>query len=295
MKTLYHPSIYLRHVRSTIHLYPLEETPHYLQDNPYITAGYRCYLSARQCLRSMFVLSNELVNIWTHLSMVFVFFVLMIYDHAYLLPYNKAKLSDHFVILTFTICVQVCMTFSVLFHTFNCHTLESVCEKSYALDLLGILIGITGCYIPGLHYGFYCFTFWRSIYQFSIAIFILTSVVFMTQPNYLAPSRNHRRKVHLILITLYGIVPAVHWLIISPWNEVILFLPKVITLYVILGMAFGFYVSKFPECYMPGKFNLIGQSHNIWHVLTAASFLYWRNAGFELMRYRLTNACTLGT
>ena len=50
--------------------------------------------------------------------------------------------------------------------------------------------------------------------------------------------------------------------------------------YALISTAIGFlamiiYVSKVPERWYPGRFDLVGQSHNIWHVLGALSPLVW--------------------
>ncbi|XP_077966725.1 progestin and adipoQ receptor family member 3-like [Styela clava] len=287
------PSLHLRHVRSLIHLFPYEEVPRHMQGNPHITAGYRCYLSARQCLKSMFVLSNELVNIWTHLGMALAWIFLLLYDQLVSLPSAGAGLSDHFVHLTYVLCIQICMVSSAGYHIFNSHTLENVCLRWYAIDLAGIITGVLGCYIPGLHYAFYCFPYIKLLYLVSVAALIGISIFMVTQPLYLSHAWTRYRMSHIITLVLYGIVPSVHWVFISSRREIELFLPNVMTMYLILAIAFSFYLSQFPERFLPGKFNLIGQSHNLWHVLTAFSFIYWRHVALHIMLYRVENECSI--
>ncbi len=38
---------------------------------------------------------------------------------------------------------------------FNCHS-ERACNRWLALDLTGVSVGLVGCYLPGIHYGYYC-------------------------------------------------------------------------------------------------------------------------------------------
>lgn len=51
--------------------------------------------------------------------------------------------------------LQFCLLASTGYHLFRCHS-----PKAYlrwlSLDLTGILIGLLGCYLPGIHLGFYC-------------------------------------------------------------------------------------------------------------------------------------------
>jgi adiponectin receptor len=61
------------------------------------------------------------------------------------------------------------------------------------------------------------------------------------------------------------VAPAVHWLLISEqgWNAVgRLFITQI----VLTGVAVVFYTKYVPECFAPGKFDLIGHSHQLWHV-----------------------------
>lgn len=51
----------------------LEELPKDRRENEYVLSGYRFYRSTKDCLRSLFRLHNETMNIWSHL-LGFVFF-----------------------------------------------------------------------------------------------------------------------------------------------------------------------------------------------------------------------------
>lgn len=51
----------------------LEELPKDRQENQYVLSGYRFYRSTKDCLKSLFKLHNETMNIWSHL-LGFLFF-----------------------------------------------------------------------------------------------------------------------------------------------------------------------------------------------------------------------------
>jgi len=55
------------------------------------------------------------------------------------------------------VCVstQFCMVCSTGYHVFRCHSEEANLQW-LALDMTGISVGILGCYLPAIHYGFYC-------------------------------------------------------------------------------------------------------------------------------------------
>ncbi|TRY85671.1 hypothetical protein DNTS_020368 [Danionella cerebrum] len=139
-----------------IRLYTYEQVPGFLRENPYITDGYRAYLTSRLCIKSIFILSNETVNIWSHLLGFFLFFTLGVYDLLAVLPVLGASREDYVIYTIGLFCFQVCMLCSVGYHLFCCHRSEKTSRRWMALDYAGISIGIIGCYVPGVFYAFYC-------------------------------------------------------------------------------------------------------------------------------------------
>ncbi|XP_014691791.1 progestin and adipoQ receptor family member 3 isoform X3 [Equus asinus] len=89
-----------------IRLYTYEQIPVSLKDNPYITDGYRAYLPSRLCIKSLFILSNETVNIWSHLLGFFLFFTLGIYDMTSVLPSASASREDFVICSICLFCFQ---------------------------------------------------------------------------------------------------------------------------------------------------------------------------------------------
>jgi len=51
--------------------------------------------------------------------------------------------------------MQFCMLCSTGYHVFRCHSEEANLQW-LALDMTGISVGILGCYLPAIHFGFYC-------------------------------------------------------------------------------------------------------------------------------------------
>ncbi|XP_053795847.1 progestin and adipoQ receptor family member 3 isoform X3 [Vidua macroura] len=89
-----------------IRLYTYEQIPVFLKDNPYITDGYRAYLPSRLCIKSLFILSNETVNIWSHLLGFLLFFTLGIYDLTAVLPAAGASREDFVICSVCLFCFQ---------------------------------------------------------------------------------------------------------------------------------------------------------------------------------------------
>lgn len=63
--------------------------PAFLQDNEFILRGYRIGFNSRpKILKSLFLLHNETVNVWSHLIGVIVFLGLLIYTSVALYASN---------------------------------------------------------------------------------------------------------------------------------------------------------------------------------------------------------------
>lgn len=56
-----------------------EELPRDRQENQYVLSGYRFYRTSKECLKSLFKLHNETMNIWSHLLGFLFFSCLSIY------------------------------------------------------------------------------------------------------------------------------------------------------------------------------------------------------------------------
>ncbi|XP_071030163.1 progestin and adipoQ receptor family member 3-like [Oncorhynchus clarkii lewisi] len=277
-----------------IRLYTFEQIPLFLKENPYITDGYRAHLTSKLCLKSIFVLSNETVNIWTHLLGFLLFFLLGVNDMSTVLPASGANREDYVIYCIGLFCFQVCMLCSVGYHLFSCHRSEKTCHRWLALDYAGISVGILGCYIPGVFYAFYCNIFWRQVYLVIVLALILAIFSAQIHPHYLSKEWQHLRTVIFCSVAGYGVIPAVHWVWLNGGFSsavVQLFLPRVIVMYLIAGAAFLFYISKIPERCFPGQLNYLGASHQVWHVLVVFMFYWWHQTAVYIMNFRHNQPC----
>lgn len=58
-----------------------------------------------------------------------------------------------------------------------------------------------------------------------------------------------------------------------------LFIPRVIGMYALTGLAFLIYLARVPERWFSGRFDYLGHSHNWWHFLVLIALYYWHNSG----------------
>lgn len=269
-------------------LLKIDEAPDYQRTNPYIHTGYRAPQTWVQCLRSVLQFHNETLNIWTHLLGAVAFLCLLLWD------WNSAQGWDFAVILTCVTLYQACMLLSAVFHTFNAHSKEAS-EFCLMLDLGGICASITASFISGIYYAFWCQPFWQNFYMLTVAGFIATGLIFRNIFN-----KEEYFFVRLVFFTsfvIYGFVPTIHWVINNGGlgsDEVKLFLPRIISMYLIAGLAFSFYIAKFPEVILPGRFDILGSSHQWWHLFIFLCLAYWYTTGLALAQFRTVGGCSQG-
>ena len=65
----------------------LQEAPDFIHDNEFILSGYRVgFYTTRKIFKSLFMIHNESVNIWSHICGVLMFIALIGYTIIYMAP-----------------------------------------------------------------------------------------------------------------------------------------------------------------------------------------------------------------
>lgn len=167
-------------LKKDVKLLKITEVDGFYRSNPFILSGYRDQLSWPNCLKSLLVLHNETINIWSHL-LGFLFFVALFWrDILFLIPAKESGVEvsngDFFVLVSLIICYQLTMVLSSFYHTFSCHS-PKVSENCLSLDLLGITMGLLATYLSGIYYAFWCLPFWRDFYLSTVGgLFIIATL-----------------------------------------------------------------------------------------------------------------------
>ncbi|KAK1892260.1 Progestin and adipoQ receptor family member 3 [Dissostichus eleginoides] len=245
-----------------IRLYTYEQIPVFLRENPYITDGYRAYLPSRLCIKSLFILSNETVNIWSHLLGFLLFFFIGVYNMATVLPAIGASKEDYVIYSIGLFCFQLCMLCSVGYHLFCCHRSEKTSRRWLALDYAGVSIGILGCYVPGVFYTFYCNNYWRQVYLVTVLAMILAVFFAQIHPHYLGKQWKQMRSLTFCLVAGFGLIPTLHWICLT-----------------------GGFSSELVQL------NYLGSSHQVWHLLLVLMFYWWHQSSCFIMAYRHSEPC----
>ncbi|KAK8923530.1 hypothetical protein KSP39_PZI019744 [Platanthera zijinensis] len=181
-----------------------------------------------------------------------------------------------------------CLLMSSACHLLSCHSART----SYVmlrLDFAGISGLIVSSFYPLVYYTFACHPFFRNVYLCSITVFGLATIVISLVPVFDSPQFRPVRAVLFACMAASGIVPIAHkMLAFGHRPEAVLTTGYEAVMAMFYGLGVVVYALRVPERWLPGKFDLAGHSHQLFHVLVVAGaythylasvvYLGWREA-----------------
>ena len=272
---------------SGLPLYHYDDLPAWQQDNCFIHRHYRSGYSTSMTFRSLFSIHNETGNIWTHLVGLLLVIVMTVYMISYLLAPNWMHYAVYFV---FTGGACLCMGCSTLFHLFEGNENKKVFGWLQAMDYFGITTHVVGSFIPPIYFVFFCFPRLQMLYLSMVAVVGAVGVLGPFFDFFHAPEFRWRRLVTYVLMIGSGLIPTIHVQFILPQNGTsIPFSVNVAAMFFMYAAGCMFYVTKFPECAFPGRFDLFLHSHQLWHVFSlAATVIHFFTCMGLYQRYKVS-------
>eukprot|EP01122_Echinamoeba_exundans_P016977 TRINITY_DN8786_c0_g1_i1.p1 TRINITY_DN8786_c0_g1~~TRINITY_DN8786_c0_g1_i1.p1 ORF type:complete len:312 (-),score=10.17 TRINITY_DN8786_c0_g1_i1:142-1077(-) len=285
-------------VGSLVNRYEADE---YLTINPYIINYFRNRYSVSKSFVSVCELHNETGNIWTHflpfLALFFLGYQTWI-EHPLLFPVGVPAFDKWMLVGTIAFCAS-CFFNSTVYHTFMSHS-----ERAYGyllrLDYCGINGVIVACTVGGVYFGFYCFPEWKILYM-TVPTILGGSVMILDLYPLLIGGQSVRQmhavhKIRVFLFTFmvcFGLCPLFHWVYLNGYYSVASqnFLWRILMIYVYLAIGFFFYLTRIPERFAPGKFDLLLHSHQLWHVFVAAGPLWLVYTSFKFVEFAHHHPC----
>jgi predicted membrane channel-forming protein YqfA (hemolysin III family) len=137
----------------------------------------------------------------------------------------------------------------------------------------------------------------RAQYYSIVACLFAACIVLQSHSRFSDASWSSRRALVYAAVVGFGLVPCAHWglrLGDSPQAaaEYVLFVPRVAGAYLLAGTGVAFYLSHFPECCCtPGRVDIVGASHQWWHVFVVAGLAWWYQSGLHLLEFRMNYPC----
>ncbi|XP_052197832.1 heptahelical transmembrane protein 4-like [Diospyros lotus] len=184
-----------------------------------------------------------------------------------------------------------CLLASSTCHLLACHS-ERVSYIMLRLDYAGIAALISTSFYPPVYYSFMCSPFFCTLYLGFITFLGIGTILVSLLPVFQKPEYRVIRASLFLGMGLSGIAPILHKLILFRNRPEALHT----TGYELLMGAFYalgalIYATRIPERWMPGKFDIAGHSHQLFHVLVVAGAYTHYRAGLVYLRWRDMEGC----
>ncbi|KAJ0025101.1 hypothetical protein Pint_08633 [Pistacia integerrima] len=281
--------------------------PGYLRDNEYILGYYRAEWPLKQILFSLFSIHNETLNVWTHLIGFFLFLCLTIYT-AMSVPgvvdlNALQQLPDMFRGADWPKIQELLSCLPSIPNIPDHHKLKDVFKMSLpSIDFLKspsacVKDDVMNMVAPRMVHEI---TRWPFYTFLGGAMFCLLasscpvwpplsslSFQFSRSPNFGTP---------VLPSSLVWAFQGLH----QYFHKLILFQGQAEALQttgyeILMGMFYGLgaliYATRIPERWKPGKFDIAGHSHQLFHVLVVAGAYTHYRAGLVYLRWRDLEGC----
>lgn len=184
-----------------------------------------------------------------------------------------------------------CLLGSSICHLFSCHS-QRLSYIMLRIDYAGIAALISTSFFPPVYYTFMCNPFFRNLYLGIITTLGIITIVVSLLPVFQKPQFRKCRAMLFFGMGVSGVAPILHKLILFR-NQ-----PEALqtTAYeVLMGTFYSvgalIYASRVPERWKPGKFDIAGHSHQLFHVLVVAGAYTHYCAGLIYLQWRDSKGC----
>ncbi|KAK8787407.1 hypothetical protein V5799_022811 [Amblyomma americanum] len=245
-----------------------EDLPPDQRHNPYILTGYRRCRSRAACLRSLLQWHNETVNVWSNLLTLALLVGLLVEDHASRFARLRVALAHRALLTAMALAYAAMLLLSAIYHTLNC-TREA--RAWYRLDFAGVWFSVVAYVL-----GFTALQFrgvWRAVHLTAALLAALPSLALAMSSRYTDPRHDTSRIRAMGGFALYSLLPLAHHATCGEASLVARTLPGHLAVLLLLAVSLFVFVSRFPERRWPGAVDMLGSSHQIWHVGVGASVL----------------------
>lgn len=184
-----------------------------------------------------------------------------------------------------------CLLASSTCHLLSCHSKRAQ-YILLRLDYAGIAALISTSFYPPVYYSFMCYPFFCNLYLGFITLLGIATILVSLLPVF---DRSEYRVIRTSLffgMGFSGAAPILHKLVLF-WHQ-----PEALhtTGYeVLMGALYGIgaliYATRIPERWMPGKFDIAGHSHQLFHVLVVAGAYTHYQAGLVYLKWRDLEGC----
>lgn len=263
----------------------LGDVPAFQRHNPYIITGYRKFRTSGACVRGIFSWNNETVNIWSNLLTLGLLTALLLEDHSGRYQELKTPIWDRCLSSLLAVCYGVMLAMSTFYHLFSC-TSAPVARYWYLWDIFGICLSVFA-YVSG----FTVLQFWS--HPVWMAVYLVAETCIASAPFYLALATKFASEKFDVLrirsigvLVLFSLIPMLHSALLNQPALVAATLPGHLTVFAVLLVSFVVFSTRFPEVKYPGAMDILGSSHQFWHLGISVSVLAAHELYFAYLPHR---------
>ncbi len=242
--------------------------------NPHILEGYRFCETKVACVRSMFGISNELVNIWSHGLGLLLVLAVAFYFYPTSVNFHLSTQTDVFIAAVFFFAACQCLICSTIWHTMNSIADAELVSSLICVDYTGISLLVAASIMTTEYTVFYCDPISRWIYIPTTALLGIGGVILPWHPRFNGQDMAWARVAFYVGLGATGCIPMLHvsltrgpyfvWQFYSP-------IAKSIAAYLVGAFI---YAGQIPERWFPGMFDYFGGSHNLWHMAVLGGIVF---------------------
>ena len=285
--------------RAQIHgLIRYEDLPQPWKVNPHITKGYRFSESIVDCVRSIFIVSNETVNIWSHAIGLVIVLAIAFHFYPSSVNFSQSSKTDIFFASMFFFAACKCLVCSMMWHTMSSIAEQTLMERFACVDYTGISLLIATSIMTTEYTAFYCEPISRWTYIIATALLGIGGVILPWHPTFNRADMNWFRVLFYVSLGATGFAPVfqLSWTRGSEWAYLFYSpITKSIVVYLVGAFIYASQVGpsvllpfatainmltglQIPERWLHGWFDYFGGSHNIWHMAVLGGILYHYSA-----------------
>ncbi|KAL8662479.1 MAG: hypothetical protein Q9168_008251, partial [Polycauliona sp. 1 TL-2023] len=251
-----------------------DQIPAWHQDNEHILSGYRPESrSTYLCFASWAYLHNETANIYSHFVPAVVSLACQaIIARVLATKYPHSTVGDRLMFAFFFFTAAVCLGMSATYHTLMNHS-AAVSNFWLRLDYVGIIILTIGDLVSGIYLVFYCESTLQRVYWSMILALGAATIMILLNPKFQGLRYRTLRVCTFVFTGLSGVAPLIHGikLLGIPQMNRQSGMPYYLLEGLLLTVGALFYGARIPESFKPGRFDIWGCSHQIFHLLVVAA------------------------
>ncbi|KAF2644189.1 IZH family channel protein-like protein [Massarina eburnea CBS 473.64] len=243
-----------------------EDLPAPWQMNPYVLNGYRFCEGHWACIRSIVGIHNESTNIWSHLIGVIIVLGVAFYLYPTHINFHVSTTADVCMAALYFFAACKCLLCSCVMHTMNSISHQGLLERYACVDYTGISL-LVGASIMTLEYtAFYCEPTSRYAYMSVTAILSIGGLYLPWNPTFNRNDLSWVRVCFYVTLSLTCLLPLGQLLATHGWEYTSAFYSPPVKSMLVYFFGAVIYASRVPERWLPGRFDYLGASHNIWHL-----------------------------